>query len=452
MNTIEQDRALSVRIAQDAAAKGGTAYYVGGCVRDGVLGIDTKDIDIEVHGITPAALEEILDRHGRRCEAGISFGVYKLSGSSVDIAMPRLENATGRGHRDFAVFVDPYIGTYKAASRRDFTFNALMRNILTGELIDHFNGMEDLRAGILRHINPVSFAEDPLRVLRAAQFAARFGFALSPDTKKLCAEIDLCALSSERVMGELEKALLKSERPSVFFTTLRELNQLSVWFPELEQLIGVEQNPRFHAEGDVWTHTMMVIDEAAKKRDKVKVPRGFMLSAVTHDFGKAVCTTNENGRIRSLFHETNGLPLVDTFMSRLTSERQLKRYVHNMTELHMAPIMYVKNNSSKKASNKLFDRCVEPYDLIQLSLSDDLGRITEEGHIDAESDLLERLEYYNEIMKKPYVMGRDLIAAGLTPSGDFGDILAYAHKLRLSGVDKKSALKQTLAYAKQKTK
>ncbi len=447
MNTFAQDTAIAERIARAAAQLGGSAYYVGGCVRDRLLGIDTKDIDIEVHGITPAALEEILDGIGKRIEAGVSFGIYKLSGSSVDIAMPRLEHATGRGHRDFAVFVDPYIGTYKAAKRRDFTCNAMMRNILTGELIDHFNGMKDLNDGILRHIDPDSFIEDPLRVLRAAQFSARFGFTLAPETKALCASTDLTALSKERIMGELEKALLKSERPSVFFEILRELDHLSVWFPELEQLIGVKQNPHFHAEGDVWTHTMMVIDEAAKRRGSVKNPLGFMLSAVTHDFGKAVCTTEDNGRIRSLFHETEGLPLVDAFITRLTSQRSIKSYVHNMTELHMAPIMYAKDNSSRKSTNKLFDRSCEPYDLIQLSLSDDAGRITEDKATDTEAFLIDRLEYYTETMSRPYVMGRDLIKAGIKPSENFSDILAYAHKLRLAGVEKRSALTQTLAYA-----
>jgi tRNA nucleotidyltransferase (CCA-adding enzyme) len=182
--------------------------------------------------------------------------------------MPRREKATGRGHRDFEIEVDPFIGTYKAARRRDFTINALMQDVLTGEVVDHFGGMDDLRAGIIRHIDPETFIEDPLRVLRGAQFAARFGFRIAPETVELCKGIDLSALSRERIEEELKKALLKSDKPSVFFEEMRRMEQLDVWFPELGQTIGLEQDPVFHPEGDVWVHTMEVIDRAAAVRDK----------------------------------------------------------------------------------------------------------------------------------------------------------------------------------------
>ena len=194
--------------------------------------------------------------------------------------MPRSERATGRGHRDFSVCVDGFIGTKKAAERRDFTVNAIMEDVLTGEIIDHFGGREDLQRGILRHVNEKTFAEDPLRVLRLAQFAARFGFSVDESTKELCRKIDLSALSKERVEAELKKALLKSESPSVFFRVLRDVNGLDFWFPEIAQLTGVEQNPVFHPEGDVWVHTMEVLDRAVKYRDKTASPFAFMLSAL----------------------------------------------------------------------------------------------------------------------------------------------------------------------------
>ena len=170
---------MARRIGQRVAAQGGRVYYVGGCVRDRLLGKDSQDVDIEVHGVTPEALEGILDSLGERLQMGVSFGIYGLKHVCLDIAMPRTEQATGRGHRDFAVSVDPFLGTQKAAMRRDFTINALMEDVLTGEVLDPFGGQEDLRRGILRHVNAQTFVEDPLRVLRAAQFAARFGFSVA---------------------------------------------------------------------------------------------------------------------------------------------------------------------------------------------------------------------------------------------------------------------------------
>lgn len=296
----DQDRKMAQRIAGKVAQQGGRVFYVGGLVRDKLLGRENKDVDIEVHGVTPEALEGILDSLGERTQMGASFGVYGLKHYDLDITMPRREQAAGRGHRDFAAFADPFLGTQKAAQRRDFTMNALMEDVLTGEIVDHFGGQEDLKRGIVRHVNDVSFAEDPLRVLRAARFAARFGFDLAEETLSLCARMDLTALASERIMGELEKALLKAPRPSVFFEVLRQMGQLGYWFSEVEALIGVPQEPQFHPEGDVWNHTMLVLDQAAKLREQAKDPLGLMLAALCHDLGKQMAIQNDHGRIRAL--------------------------------------------------------------------------------------------------------------------------------------------------------
>ena len=441
---------MARRIAYLVDEHGGTAYFVGGYVRDKIRQEDNKDIDIEVHGIYPRQLESILDALGERLSIGESFGIYNLKGYTLDIAMPRKEDNRGSGHRDFDICVDPFIGTYKAALRRDFTINALLEEILTGKVIDHFGGLEDLDNGIIRHINDATFAEDPLRVLRAAQFAARFNYTIAEETLELCRRMDLSSLSKERVMGEVEKALLKSEKPSVFFESLRQMNQLSAWFPELEDTIGVKQNPRHHAEGDVWTHTMMVVDAAVKYRDEVSNPLGFMLSAVTHDFGKAICTEMVNGQIHAYNHETAGLPLVELFMRRLTAEKALIEYVMNMSELHMRPNVMAANNSAIKSTNKLFDQSVEPEALACLALSDDIGKIPPQEDGSHADFFAKRLEVFREYMSRPYVMGRDLITAGMVPSERFSEYLEYAHKLRLAGVKKDDALRQTLALARKK--
>lgn len=446
------DMKTARQLAELVHEAGGTAYYVGGYVRDRLMGWENKDIDTEIHGVSPEALENILDSMGSRMEIGESFGIYGLKGSGIDIAMPRTERPTGTGHRDFEVTADPFIGTEKAAQRRDFTINALMENILTGEIIDHFAGMADLQNGIIRHVSDKTFPEDPLRVLRAAQFSARFGFDIADKTVSLCRNMCLSTLSKERVEGELKKALLKAERPSVFFETLRNMEQLDVWFPEVKALIGVPQHKLYHKEGDVWNHTMMVLDAAAKYRDKADEPYGFMLTALVHDFGKTVTTEERNGFHHAYGHETAGLPVIKKFLRRITNERKLIRYVLNLSELHMKPNTLAGAKASVKSTNKMFDKAVSPRDLIYIALADDKGRITEVPAESSEEFLSERLSIYNDIMEKPHVTGKDLIDAGLLPDRNFSDILGYAHKLRLAGIDKESALKQTVSYGRKEAK
>ena len=449
--TISSDTSRDIQMAKEIALavkqKGGTVYYVGGYVRDMLLGIDNKDIDIEVHGITLGELTEILDGFGQRLSMGESFGIFGLKGYTIDIAMPRKEKLRGKGHRDFDTFVDPFIGTEKAAMRRDFTVNAMMMDVLTANVVDHFGGMEDLKNKILRHVCTESFPEDALRVLRAAQFAARFDFTVAEETVKLCQNISLTHLSCERVNEELKKALLKAKKPSVFFETLRRMNRLSEWFPEVEKLIGVEQNPKYHAEGDVWNHTMMVLDAAATLRERAEHPCAFMLAALTHDFGKAICTEWRDGKLCSYNHETEGLPLVKAFLNRITNENKVTHYVLNLVEHHMKPNTLAAQQSSVKATNKMFDLAASPQDLLLLAKADHLGQVLQGEAVDYDDFLESRLEIFQKTMEKPFVMGRDLIEAGLEPNANFTEILQYAHKLRLAGVDKASALKQTLCFA-----
>ncbi|MCM1023929.1 MAG: hypothetical protein NC395_07710 [Prevotella sp.] len=440
-------------IAKAAARKiselGGTAYYVGGFVRDKLMGAESKDIDIEVHGIEPAVLERILSDFGEVMKRGASFGVYSIKGLDIDFALPRTEVRTGGRHTDFDVTVDSSLGAEKAAGRRDFTINAIMENVLTGEITDSRSGRDDLQNRLIRHVDDSTFAEDALRVLRAAQFAARFGFEIAEETVELCGRIDLSELSKERVFAEMEKALLKADRPSVFFERLRDMGQLSVWFPEAEALIGTKQNEIHHREGDVWAHTMFVLDEAAKLRERAEQPLAFMLSALCHDFGKpAVTFTDEKGITHSYRHETEGIPIAGAFIGRLTSNKTLKRYVLNMTELHMQPNILAGCKAKVKSTNKMFDKSVSPWDLILLSECDCRGKIPS-GECGT-AFLTERLGIYREMMKRPHVTGRDLICAGMPPGANFSDTLAYAHKLRLAGVDKSCALRMTLAYARKK--
>ena len=378
-------------IAQEVLKKGGRTFFVGGCVRDEILGIDIKDVDIEVHNIEVEDLVKILESIGDVQKIGSFFGVFNLKGYDIDIAMPRKEKSNGRGHKDFEIFVDPFIGYKEAALRRDFTINSLMKDVLSGEIIDSFNGIEDLNNKIIRHVNDESFCEDPLRVFRGAQFAARFDFEIHEKTKLLSSTMDVSSLAFERVFDELKKALLKANKPSIFFKSLKDMNQLSYWFKEVEDLIGINQSEIHHPEGDVFTHTMMVLDEAAKLRDKAK--------------------------------------------NKLA---------------HMKPNqMY--NSAKKKSMMKLWDDAIHPSDLILLAKADALGRGVKKDYSEIESMLNKSLNEYKELMLEPEVVGKDLIELGLKPGILFSEYIKLGHKLHLSGLSKDEILKHIKADINKKS-
>lgn len=449
MNCFEQDLALSKRIAQAIADVGGRAYYVGGFVRDGVMGVDCKDIDLEVYGLTPDRLRAVLAAQGDVMERGASFGVLGLRHSNIDIAMPRTESRTGEKHTDFDVCVDPFLPPERACRRRDFTINAMMQDVITGRILDFYGGRRDLEARVIRCVCPESFIEDALRAFRAAQFAARMDARIEAETLRLCADMDVSALSMERILGETEKALLKAARPSRYFELLRDMNHLREFFPELEGTIGILQNPKFHPEGDVFVHTMLVVDAAAGLRDRAQWPLGLMLAALLHDLGKTIATeVQPDGRITAYGHEVLGLPLVEAQMRRITNYEKLIAYVCNLTELHMRPNMLAGAQSRKKKTRQLFDLSLCPNDLILLSRADASGKLDEPYREETEAWLRARLLDYQERAQQPMVSGQDLIEAGLKPDKRFGELLRRARMLHFSGIDRPNALQQVLAEAK----
>src|SRR3954463_1764404 len=273
-------------IAHAVRDAGGRGVIVGGWVRDRLMGRQCKDLDLEVYGLAPDRLKSLHARFGHVNTVGESFTVYKVA--DVDVALPRRESRIGRGHRGFEVTGDPALSFTDAARRRDFTINAIAWDPLLDEYIDPFNGRRDIAARILQAVDVRTFPEDSLRVLRAVQFAARFEFALDDATRTLCRQIALDDLPSERIWGEIEKLLLQAARPSIGFEVALDLGVIDRMFPELRALVGCEQEPEWHPEGDVWVHTLMVIDQARTRIDDLDHPRQVvvMLGAVCHDLGK----------------------------------------------------------------------------------------------------------------------------------------------------------------------
>ncbi len=448
---MDNNKILAERIARTVRDNGGRAYYVGGYVRDKLIGDKNLhlDLDIEVHGIPKDKLELLLNDIGDTIKVGKSFGIFKMAGYDIDVALPRREVSTGINHTDFNIIVDENIGTYGAAIRRDFTMNSVMEDILTGELIDHFGGVADIKNKVVRHVDDRTFSEDPLRVLRGAGFASRFDFTIDNSTRELCKKIDITKLSKERIFEELVKVFTKSNKPSKFFDELSSMNQLSYWFYEIEQLKSVEQNPTYHSEGNVYNHTMMVLDEGAKLRAKVKQPLNFMFSLLCHDLGKIVTTKVVGGKITSIRHEIEGIDLAKNLLKRFTNNKKLIQYVSNMVKLHMRPNICANDDSKVKVTNKMFYSSVEAVDLIYVAIADNRGRISTKHTVSPEEFLFKRLKIYEDIMSMPYVRGFDLIENGVKESENFSKIMEYATKLRLAGVEKKEALKQTISYAKQ---
>ena len=440
------DEELARAIARAVADRGGNTYYVGGYVRDQILGRPSKDVDIEVHGISVAVLEDLLAAFGELTAVGASFGVYNLKGHALDICVPRREDVARGGKGELAEVADPFIGTYRAALRRDLTMNALYQDVLTGEVIDYFGGRADLAAGVIRHVDDTTFAQDPLRVLRVAQFAARLGMTVAPETLALCARLDLTELPPERVLEELRKAFTKAECPSAFFESLRAMDRLDPWFAEVKALIDVPQNPVWHPEGDVWVHTMRVVDAAAGLRGQAREPFAFMLSALCHDLGKAVTTRELDGRIISHGHDKAGVPLARALLDRLGVGTKVRAYVLNMVELHMAPNAYVAQRAGRKAYSHLFDRSVCPHDLLLLAHADDLGSGDGSARPGVRAELEGYLRDFEELMARPYVQGRDLLELGMEPGPELGEVLRYAHKLRLAGLSKEDQLRQCEGY------
>jgi tRNA nucleotidyltransferase (CCA-adding enzyme) len=439
-----------LELARAVAAAGGRALVVGGFVRDRLLGRATNDVDLEVLGLEPEKLRALLAARGALHEVGESFPVWKLALAGapdlppLDVALPRRESKAGRGHRGFLVTGDPGLSPRAAARRRDFTVNAIGFDPLARELVDPFGGARDLERRLLRAVDPATFVDDSLRVLRAVQLAARFEFAIDPQTAALCRGVGLDDLPAERVFGEVEKWLAKSRRPALGWWAARELLVIEKLWPECAALAGCAQEPEWHPEGDVFTHTGLVLDQAAPLAADLPRPKrlALLLAAIAHDFGKPLTTRLENGRIRSPGHEAAGVEPARRWLDRLNVHTldgfDLRAAVLALVQHHLAPThLFNSERAGGRVSDGAIRRLAAKVDadlLHRLATADTRGRPPAPPSL-APDWLFERMRALEVVSgaPAPLLLGRHLLALGVAPGPGMGEILKAIYERQLDG-------------------
>ncbi|MBY0493573.1 MAG: HD domain-containing protein [Cyanobacteria bacterium] len=453
------------RIATAVREADGRALCVGGFVRDRLRlrsadrasarqVASPNDLDIEVFGVPQDQLEALLTSLGTPVPAGAAFPVYKLGG--IDVALPRRESKSGRGHKGFTVEGDPSMSFEDAARRRDFTINAIGWDPLTDEYLDPFNGRDDLRNRILRIVDAQTFADDSLRVLRAIQLAARFELTIDPETARICSAIPLDDLPAERIWGEIEKLLLQAQRPSIGFALARELGIIHQIFPEMEPLYDTPQDAEWHPEGDVWIHTLMVIDKARELNGDCHRPQlaTIMLGAVCHDLGKATTTAMIDGRIKSPNHEAMGVEPATKILDRLNINTldgfDVRKQVLGLVTEHLRPMAFSKQRDT--VTDGAFRRLAQKVDLellVRFARADCHGR---KGTFDCSG-----IEWFFDRAKSlgvehkppaPILLGRHLIELGVQPGPRMGEILKAVYELQLDSVV--TTLEEAIAEGKRR--
>lgn len=445
-------------ISERISSAGGRSLIVGGSVRDYFFGKIAKDFDIEVYGLLPEDLETMLRTVGKTSEVGKSFGIIKVfadNGIDIDVSIPRRDSKVSEGHKGFAVNIDPHMSIEEAAKRRDFTFNTLAADPLTGEIFDSYGGIEDIRNKTLKVTDPELFRDDPLRVLRGLQFIGRFGLNVEENSKRIMSEMApyLMELPKERILEEWKKLLLKSEKPSRALMAGIELGVWEQLHPEFLTLLATPQEPEWHPEGDVWTHTLMVVDEAAKiiKDHDLSPEAGLpiMLASLCHDLGKATTTyTDQRGRIVSPGHELAGKVPTEKFLDSLNVDSLTKEKVVALVADHMSPgSLYrakqkgepITAGAFKKLAKRISPATIE--ELVMVSESDSKGRgpfLDEDGNqkslelynigqwLISES---QKAGVYNETPVN-VLRGKDLLSIGLKAGIEFGKIIDLGNRVK----------------------
>lgn len=451
IDAILQEYPIIRNIVQSIDAQKGRALLVGGAVRDLLLGRTSKDIDIEVHGISLGALEEILKEQGPVSAVGKSFGVLRIHNLDVDWSLPRTDSVG----RKPIVAIDPNMSFKEAFERRDLTINAMGVDFTSKELIDPFDGIKDLEQGILRAPNPETFIEDPLRFYRVMQMIARFEMYPDEKLQNVCRAMSIEHVSRERIELEFEKMLLQSERPSKGIRWLRDVGRLAEIFPELDATINVEQDPRWHPEGDVFEHSMQALDAAAiiaKTYDDRLEKLILLYTALVHDLGKAVTTEKTPTGIISYNHEVLGVDIARAMLKRITENHHLMSAILKLVRHHMTPVIFVKSGAKaaayKRLANKLHPEATIAR-LADLAYADIRGRNAQSNEpldipIPALVTFVERAHEARVHYKpeEPVLMGRDLLDL-IKPGKEMGSLLARAYEIQIEeGITDKDELKK----------
>ena len=434
-----------LHIAEAVQAQGGRALISGGFVRDELLNhwghqLEPKDLDLEIFGVEASVLMESLRDLGPVNLVGESFGVLKVG--KIDVSLPRRDSKVAPGHTGFLIESDPGMEPKEAARRRDFTINTIQLDPLNGQIFDEHGGLEDLQHGILRATDPNFFGDDPLRVLRAMQFVGRFDFTIEPKTLEICQGLNLSELSKERIGEEWLKLLLKSPQPSLGLEAARQLGVITKLHPQLAALFEVPQDPKYHPEGNVWTHTKMVVDEAAQivRRQKLNDEDSsvILLAALTHDLGKPSTTfySSEKGRIVSPGHEASGLEPTKEFLSSIHTPQNIVRRILPLVKDHLFPAAH--EHPSDTAVRRLAQRLgtATIQELIWLAEADVKGRTLPWRGLPSGQALLETAERLHVVSQKPQpiLQGRHLIAIGLEPGPEFGVLLREMFEAQQEGI------------------
>ncbi len=438
-----ETKILLQKIALDVKESGGRLFEVGGTVRDVIIGRKRKneDIDAEVYGLSSEDLEKKLKKFGKVDLTGKSFAVYRIGG--LEVSLPREDRRIGAGHRGFEVKADPGLSFYEACRRRDFTVNSVLKDALTGEIIDPLGGVKDMKTGIIRACDAKHFDEDPLRAYRAMRFTASLGFPLERNTVELCRSIDTSSLPNERIFAEIKKMLVEGDFPGKGFLAAHTLFLLSSE-PEISSMVECAQDIIWHPEGSVFLHTVLSLDVAASIRENIFSEEDklvFMLSVLFHDIGKTVSTKQavegrKAGRLVSPGHQPAGAKIAKKVLSRWKAPKSVTERVSSLVASHhrIYDLWKSRDIVTKGALRRLFVG-TELELLKSLFMADKFGR----GQAFGESEEIFWLDKTLDDMKieeeqlKPLVMGRHLVKLGIEPSPFMGEVLKGLYEAQLDG-------------------
>lgn len=326
-----------IKIAETIKQNGGNLYLVGGAIRDEIIGKEVYDKDYCVTGISK---EKFLELFPKAKILGKSFEVFEIS--HMQFALARKETKSGKGHKEFEIETGKKITIEEDLARRDITINAIAKDVLTGEIIDPFNGRKDIENKKIRKVSD-AFSEDPLRVYRVARIAAQTEFEVEEETLKQMEGLkeELLTLSKERIFVELKKAL-ETKKPSIFFNVLRKANVLDAHFKEIYDLIGSEQPKEYHPEGDSYNHTMIVVDKSTELTEDTAI----RFACLVHDLGKGV--TPKEMYPHHHGHDEKGVKLVENLCGKINVPNLWKAYGKVAAKEHMKGGIFYKMTPAKK--------------------------------------------------------------------------------------------------------